>query len=148
MTKLIVIIYFSCASMFQLQQSSDCNNDYLEIREGNSTGALVGRFCGVSLPSNYTSLIGHILWVKFRSDSSLSGAGFRATFSHCECVLGFCGRVHACVLLRAVVSYCSTHSLADTMHLFRCFLRSVNSMPSITSLSMLYLLLLMHKCFQ
>ncbi|XP_021476232.2 cubilin [Oncorhynchus mykiss] len=68
--------------MFQLQQSSDCNNDYLEIREGNSTGALVGRFCGVSLPSNYTSLIGHILWVKFRSDSSLSGAGFRATFSH------------------------------------------------------------------
>ncbi|CAB1340813.1 unnamed protein product [Coregonus sp. 'balchen'] len=68
--------------MFQLQQSSDCNNDYLEIREGNSTGALVGRFCGDSLPSNYTSLIGHVLWVKFRSDSSLSGAGFRATFSH------------------------------------------------------------------
>ncbi|XP_041670250.1 cubilin [Cheilinus undulatus] len=68
--------------MFQLQGSSSCQNDYLEIREGNSTGSLVGRFCGNSLPSNYTSLIGHILWVKFVSDSSISGAGFRATFAH------------------------------------------------------------------
>ncbi|KAF6722152.1 Cubilin [Oryzias melastigma] len=67
---------------FNLQGDSSCDNDYLEIREGNSTGALVGRFCGSSLPSNYTSVSGHILWVKFVSDSSDSGAGFRATFSH------------------------------------------------------------------
>ncbi|KAM7390891.1 hypothetical protein PAMA_008881 [Pampus argenteus] len=68
--------------IFHLQGDSGCNNDYLEIREGNSTGPLVGRFCGSSLPSNYTSVIGHILWVKFVSDASISGAGFRATFSH------------------------------------------------------------------
>ncbi|KAF0028409.1 hypothetical protein F2P81_019496 [Scophthalmus maximus] len=68
--------------IFHLQGDSGCHNDYLEIREGNSTGSLVGRFCGTSLPSNYTSVIGHILWVKFVSDSSISGAGFRATFSH------------------------------------------------------------------
>ncbi|KTF87440.1 hypothetical protein cypCar_00025640 [Cyprinus carpio] len=68
--------------MFQLQQSSDCSNDYLEVREGHSTGTLVGRFCGDSLPSNYTSIMGHILWIKFVSDSSVSGAGFRAVFSH------------------------------------------------------------------
>ncbi|KAI1888819.1 hypothetical protein AGOR_G00172680 [Albula goreensis] len=68
--------------MFQLQPSSGCNNDFLEIREGNSTGPLVGRFCGSSLPSNYTSLVGHVLWAKFVSDGSVSGAGFRATFSH------------------------------------------------------------------
>ncbi|XP_032366699.1 cubilin [Etheostoma spectabile] len=68
--------------IFHLQGDSGCQNDYLEIREGNSTGHLVGRFCGDSLPSNYTSVIGHILWVKFVSDSSISGAGFRATFSH------------------------------------------------------------------
>ena len=71
-------------SIFHLQGDSGCNNDYLEIREGNSTGPLVGRFCGSSLPSNYTSVIGHILWIKFVSDASISGAGFRATFSHCE----------------------------------------------------------------
>ncbi|TRY89102.1 hypothetical protein DNTS_004573 [Danionella cerebrum] len=68
--------------MFQLQQSSDCSNDYLEVRKGHSTGDLVGRFCGDSLPSNYTSITGHILWIKFVSDSSVSGAGFRAVFSH------------------------------------------------------------------
>ncbi|KAK3572019.1 hypothetical protein QTP86_022249 [Hemibagrus guttatus] len=68
--------------LFELQQSQGCNNDYLEIREGNSTGTLVGRFCGNTLPSNYTSLIGHVLWIKFVSDSSVSGAGFRATFTH------------------------------------------------------------------
>uniref|UniRef100_A0A671XF39 Cubilin n=1 Tax=Sparus aurata TaxID=8175 RepID=A0A671XF39_SPAAU len=68
--------------VFHLQGDSGCHNDYVEIREGNSTGSLVGRFCGNSLPSNYTSVIGHILWVKFVSDASVSGAGFRATFSH------------------------------------------------------------------
>ncbi|XP_056155801.1 cubilin [Lampris incognitus] len=68
--------------MFHLQVSDGCGHDYLEIREGNSTGHLVGRFCGNSLPSNYTSIIGHILWIKFRSDTTVSGAGFRATFSH------------------------------------------------------------------
>lgn len=71
--------------MFQLQSSMNCNNDYVEIREGNSTGPLIARFCGNSLPSNYTSVLGHVLWVKFVSDATVSGAGFRATFSLCEC---------------------------------------------------------------
>uniref|UniRef100_A0A3Q3W0B5 Cubilin n=1 Tax=Mola mola TaxID=94237 RepID=A0A3Q3W0B5_MOLML len=68
--------------VFQLQGTSGCQNDYLEIREGNSTGPLVDCFSGNTLPSNYTSVIGHILWVKFVSDASVSGSGFRATFSH------------------------------------------------------------------
>ncbi|XP_070842448.1 cubilin [Chaetodon trifascialis] len=69
-------------AIFHLQGDSSCQNDYLEIREGNATGPLVGFFCGNLLPSNYTSVIGHILWIKFVSDASISGAGFRATFSH------------------------------------------------------------------
>lgn len=73
-----------CFSVFQLQGDAQCNNDFLEIREGNSTGPLVGRFCGNALPSNYTSVTGHILWVKFISDTSVSGVGFRAAFSHGE----------------------------------------------------------------
>lgn len=67
---------------FHLQGGSGCQNDYVEIREGNSTGHLVGCFSGNDLPSNYTSVIGHILWIKFASDASISGAGFRAAFSH------------------------------------------------------------------
>uniref|UniRef100_A0A8B9UD24 Cubilin n=1 Tax=Anas zonorhyncha TaxID=75864 RepID=A0A8B9UD24_9AVES len=67
---------------FQVESSDGCTEDYLEIREQNATGRLAGRFCGNSLPSNYTSTVGHILWVKFVSDSSGTNVGFRATFSH------------------------------------------------------------------
>ncbi|XP_053569959.1 cubilin [Bombina bombina] len=67
---------------FSLQESSNCSHDYLEIREDNETGALKGRFCGNTLPSNITSIIGHILWIKFVTNSDVSGSGFRATFSH------------------------------------------------------------------
>lgn len=70
---------------FSLHGGSACENDFLEIREGNATGPLVGCFSGGSLPSNYTSVTAHILWMRFVSDASVSGAGFRATFSHCEC---------------------------------------------------------------
>lgn len=78
--------YYFCGflSDFHLQGGSGCQNDYVEIREGNSTGHLVGCFSGNDLPSNYTSVIGHILWIKFASDASISGAGFRAAFSHRE----------------------------------------------------------------
>ncbi|XP_076027535.1 cubilin [Genypterus blacodes] len=68
--------------VFQLQGDTQCSKDFLEIREGNSTGPLVDRLCGNTLPSNYTSVLGHILWVKFISDASVSGVGFRAAFSH------------------------------------------------------------------
>ncbi|NXG01683.1 CUBN protein, partial [Sakesphorus luctuosus] len=67
---------------FQVEFSSNCTKDYLEIREGSETGTLAGRFCGNSLPADYTSTIGHVLWVKFFSDSSGTDVGFRATFSH------------------------------------------------------------------
>ncbi|KAM4705286.1 LOW QUALITY PROTEIN: cubilin [Rhinophrynus dorsalis] len=67
---------------FSLQLSDNCVHDYMEIREGNETGALMGRFCGNELPNNITSVVSHILWIKFVSDGSISGPGFRATFSH------------------------------------------------------------------
>ncbi|XP_029444624.1 cubilin [Rhinatrema bivittatum] len=67
---------------FQLQNSENCTCDYVEIREGNATGQLVGKYCGNSLPDNFTSVTGHILWVKFVSDGSATALGFRAIFSH------------------------------------------------------------------
>ncbi|KAM9307657.1 cubilin [Gastrophryne carolinensis] len=67
---------------FSLQESENCAKDYLEIREGNATGALWGKFCGNTLPINVSSIFGHVLWIKFVSDGSISGSGFRASFSH------------------------------------------------------------------
>uniref|UniRef100_A0A8C5UZ61 Cubilin n=1 Tax=Microcebus murinus TaxID=30608 RepID=A0A8C5UZ61_MICMU len=66
---------------FQLEDSQDCSRDFVEIREGNATGHLVGRYCGHALPLNYSSILGHSLWVRFVSDGSGSGTGFQATFA-------------------------------------------------------------------
>ncbi|XP_040824205.1 cubilin [Ochotona curzoniae] len=66
---------------FQLEDSQNCSKDFVEIREGNATGQLVGRYCGNSLPHNYSSIMGHILWIRFVSDGSGSGTGFQASFT-------------------------------------------------------------------
>ncbi|NP_001003148.2 cubilin precursor [Canis lupus familiaris] len=66
---------------FQLEDSQDCSRDFVEVREGNATGHLVGRYCGNVLPLNYSSIVGHILWIRFVSDGSGSGTGFQATFT-------------------------------------------------------------------
>ncbi|XP_071475764.1 cubilin [Marmota flaviventris] len=66
---------------FQLEDSQNCSRDFVEIREGNATGPLVGRYCGNFLPLNYSSVLGHILWIRFVSDGSGSGMGFQATFA-------------------------------------------------------------------
>ncbi|MBZ3891922.1 Cubilin [Sciurus carolinensis] len=66
---------------FQLEDSQNCSRDFVEIREGNATGRLVGRYCGNVLPLNYSSVLGHVLWIRFVSDGSGSGLGFQATFA-------------------------------------------------------------------
>ena len=59
----------------------------MEVREGNATGRLVGRYCGKALPLNYSSTVGHILWIRFVSDGSGSGVGFQAAFASSELVV-------------------------------------------------------------
>ncbi|NP_445784.3 cubilin precursor [Rattus norvegicus] len=67
---------------FNLENSLNCNKDFVEIREGNATGHLIGRYCGNSLPGNYSSAEGHSLWVRFVSDGSGTGMGFQARFKN------------------------------------------------------------------
>uniref|UniRef100_A0A8C3YL53 Cubilin n=1 Tax=Catagonus wagneri TaxID=51154 RepID=A0A8C3YL53_9CETA len=67
---------------FQLEDSQDCSRDFVEIREGNATGRLVGRYCGNVLPRNYSSITGHNLWIRFVSRGSGSGVGFQAAFNN------------------------------------------------------------------
>lgn len=88
---------------FKLQQSDFCNLDYLEIRENNRHGLLIGRFCGSDLPtfeanhlhalaehttSNQTNASSvayemgyNKLWIRFRSEDAGTDAGFRIKYS-------------------------------------------------------------------
>ncbi|VVC39264.1 EGF-like, conserved site,EGF-like calcium-binding domain,CUB domain,EGF domain,EGF-like calcium- [Cinara cedri] len=65
---------------FQLEEDEFCNEDYVEIRENDSIGTVLGIFCGPNLPTNITT--SSALWVKFRSNSIGSAKGFTADFKY------------------------------------------------------------------
>ncbi|WAR06690.1 CUBN-like protein, partial [Mya arenaria] len=58
-----------------IENNRQCRYDYVEVREQNSNGRLVGLFCGSTIPDPVTSS-SNALWVKYRTDYSVSGRGF------------------------------------------------------------------------
>ncbi|XP_018014242.2 neuropilin and tolloid-like protein 2 [Hyalella azteca] len=65
---------------FEIEPSENCENDFLEIRDGqHGYSDLVGRYCGSDFPPIITSQDRH-LWLRFRSDESLEYKGFRAVY--------------------------------------------------------------------
>lgn len=66
---------------FKLEDSTDCRYDYLEVRDGQHGYAnLLGNFCGTNFPPEITSKTRY-LWLRFHSDESIEGKGFRAVWS-------------------------------------------------------------------
>ncbi|XP_058123035.1 cubilin homolog [Anopheles ziemanni] len=63
-----------------IQSSDNCNEDYLEIREGNGGGPLLGDFCGNQIPKNLTEASS--FWIKFRSNGVGVAKGFLAEYSY------------------------------------------------------------------
>lgn len=65
---------------FRLESGVCSTNDYLEVRDGStSTSVRKGTYCGTYAPTITSS--GRYLWVRFRSDSSLSFKGFEARYT-------------------------------------------------------------------
>ncbi|XP_067046523.1 tolloid-like protein 1 isoform X2 [Acropora muricata] len=65
---------------FTLESSSCSTRDYLEVRDGSSsTSARKGTYCGSNAPTITSS--GRYLWIRFRSDSSVSYKGFDARYT-------------------------------------------------------------------
>jgi len=61
---------------------TSCRYDYVELRDGSSMNAeLLGRFCGSTQPSASISSTGQAMFVRFRTDSSVTRTGFKATVS-------------------------------------------------------------------
>nr|XP_039268068.1 cubilin-like [Styela clava] len=66
---------------FDIPTDVNCATDYLEVRDGPSESSpLVARYCGTTIPPMYTSS-GRDLYIKFKADQSLSGRGFRLTYT-------------------------------------------------------------------
>lgn len=65
---------------FQLEKSFNCTYDYLEMREGiDETGYLIGRLCGEGRTGSVKAQTS--LWIKFKSDMSVTGKGFMAKYT-------------------------------------------------------------------
>ena len=79
--------------IFELEDSEDCKNDYVEFREasimvgdpkriyGHFGPILTGRLCGNTKPNSILSQ-GNMVWVQFLSDSNSTtvNKGFKASF--------------------------------------------------------------------
>jgi len=67
---------------FDLEWSSGCTADYVEVRDGSTRySRSKGRFCGLTVPEDVLST-GRYMRVRFRSDSEYSYySGFKATFT-------------------------------------------------------------------
>lgn len=67
-------------TMIDIDESEHCNEDYLEIRENDMSGKLLGIFCGNSVPSQLPPA--QRFWIKFRSDNDKVGKGFLADYTY------------------------------------------------------------------
>lgn len=52
-----------------------------QIREGGSSGTLLGHYCGAQA-ANITGLSANTLWVRFRSDADGTAAGLLADYTY------------------------------------------------------------------
>ncbi|MEE6466793.1 hypothetical protein FKM82_007054 [Ascaphus truei] len=73
---------------FHLESTTNCNNDYLAVYNGNSTRShLLANLCGKQLPEPIRSTASNV-YVKLRTDSTMSYGGFFANYRQiCEGVV-------------------------------------------------------------
>lgn len=57
-----------------------CNYDFIGMRDGGTVNSgLMGKFCGYDHPSTLVST-GNVMYVRFRTDSSVARKGFKALY--------------------------------------------------------------------
>ncbi|XP_070536661.1 cubilin-like [Ptychodera flava] len=75
------VVSLTFTGTFDIQRSTDCINDYLEVRDGPiSQSAVIGRFCGNINPGVIRSSF-NSMYITFHSDSGIGGRGFNAAYS-------------------------------------------------------------------
>lgn len=67
-------------NMLDIDETEHCNGDYLEIRENNSAGKIIGVYCGQNIPQSLPSK--NTYWLKFRTDNDGVGRGFKLEYSY------------------------------------------------------------------
>ncbi|XP_012062648.1 PREDICTED: cubilin [Atta cephalotes] len=76
---------------FNLEQSTDCKFDFLQIHDGRNAGSqMINRFCGHTLPNENGTIISshNTLYLWFHSDNSISHDGFTFRWKSIEPICG------------------------------------------------------------
>ncbi|KAI5725404.1 hypothetical protein M8J77_014895 [Diaphorina citri] len=68
--------------VFQLEDSDKCNEDYVEIREADAQGKLLGVYCSSQVPLNVS--VDAAFWIKFKSNGVGTATGFTADYYYVE----------------------------------------------------------------
>lgn len=66
--------------MLDIEETENCNGDYLEVRETSGTGKLIGVYCGKQAPPALSQT--NAYWLKFRSDDDGVGRGFLLEYNY------------------------------------------------------------------
>lgn len=72
---------------FNLQSSPGCAKDFVEIWENHTSGILLGRYCGNSIPSSVDTS-SNVASIRFVTDGSVTDSGFRLQFKSSREVCG------------------------------------------------------------
>lgn len=117
--------------IFELEQSSNCEKDYLEIREAyfekpydptnlkGDYGAIISKpICGSSLPGPLQSK-GNMVWVHFRADSNSTTTykGFKASFTAGTCDINYMIMIMLYLNLIFNTPFSSISAILDVMTL-------------------------------
>lgn len=111
---------------FDVEESSGCNQDYIEVHEMNPAGPLLLHNCssstGSTLPPSVT--VHDTLWIKFRSDGvSAGGRGFLASYSICEsqlCEKKYIYSVEIFVYVNGISLNCRNYETGIEKYIMNC----------------------------
>lgn len=104
----VLLFYRHRFNTFHLEASSSCRYDYVAVYDGQDTLApLLGKFCGAVLPPDLRSSTNQ-LFIIFRTDASVNGIGWRATYSETlgGSMLLYCD---ACLQLNSYFHFIGAH---------------------------------------
>lgn len=67
-------------NVLDIDETEHCNGDYLEVRENNGAGKLIGVYCGQNIPPMLPQK--NTYWLKFHSDNDGVGRGFLIEYNY------------------------------------------------------------------
>ena len=80
------IIRLDFRDYFEIEESSNCDNDFLEVRDGmhGYNTLLEKKFCGINEFPPIIQSSDRYLWIHFKSDENIEYRGFRAVFEYVD----------------------------------------------------------------